>query len=52
VDRFIHLHEKISQEMQFVAEKIKIYYNRTRFKNITLKKNLLIYTKYCDEEAK
>jgi len=24
--------------MQFVTEKIKIYYNKTRFKNITLKK--------------
>jgi len=24
--------------MQFIAKKIKIYYNKTRFKNITLKK--------------
>jgi len=29
--------------MQFITEKIKIYYNRTRFKNIILKKKLKIY---------
>jgi len=29
--------------MQFIAKKIKIYYNKTRFKNITLKKGNKIY---------
>jgi len=38
--------------MQFIAKKIKIYYNKTRFKNITLKKSLFIYTKYCDKKTK
>jgi len=33
------LHEEISQEIQFITKKIKIYYNKTRFKDITLKKN-------------
>jgi len=28
----------MSREMQFVTKKIRIYYNKTRFKDITLKK--------------
>jgi len=37
------LHEKISREIQFIIKKIKIYYDKTRFKNITLKKGNKVY---------
>jgi len=52
VDRLTQLHEEISQEIQFIIKKIKVYYNRTRFKNITLKKSLFTYTKHCDKKKK
>jgi len=29
--------------MQFIAKKLRIYYNKTRFKNITLKKENKVY---------
>jgi len=29
--------------MQFITEKIRIYYNKTRFKDITLKKTKFTY---------
>jgi len=37
------LHEKINREIQFITKKIKIYYNKTRFKNITLRKGNKVY---------
>jgi len=43
MDRLTQLHEEMSQEMQFITEKIKIYYNRIRFKDITLKKGNKVY---------
>jgi len=37
------LYKEISRKMQFVIKKIKIYYNKIHFKNITLKKGNKVY---------
>jgi len=39
------LHEKINREIQFIAKKIRIYYNKTCFKDIILKKKVYLFTR-------
>jgi len=43
INRLTQLHEEMSQKIQFIAKKIRIYYNKTRFKDITLRKGNKVY---------
>ena len=43
VKKLFKLHKKLNQEIKFIIKKIKIYYNKNRAENVTLKK-LFIYT--------
>jgi hypothetical protein len=45
IKNLFKLHKKLSQKIKFVIKKIKVYYDKNRFENVTLKKlSLFIYT--------